>query len=240
MLWSTFTAIPWNLYLRSLLVNTCAVPRKTLTFPEASKYPRHVPEFHTSNCPTHALGLSGLSGGSESFWRCLSSRVCVKYKWGSEAHFIQVHLPFSMFHTNTHVCNERQWGRELVVKLCCGKKSWFDQRKIDQYIYILMPINHLFNGEKEKTWHLVLVVLCSLVRCFCKTSYSQPSCLPHERNYYGLHLRKLRPKVLPTISTTTRLLPKTHSPSNHPGKIPNNKRKYSPGMIKLADCLFSL
>ena len=38
-----------------------------------------------------------------------------------------------------------------MVKLCCGKKSWFDQRKINQYIYILMPINHLFNGEKEKT-----------------------------------------------------------------------------------------
>lgn len=36
-------------------------------------------------------------------------------------------------------------------KIILWKKSWFDQRKIDQYIYILMPINHLFNGEKEKT-----------------------------------------------------------------------------------------
>lgn len=128
-LWSTFTAIPWNLYLRFLLVKTCAVPRNTLTFPEASKYPRHVPEFHTSNLPTHALGLSGLSGGSVGSWRCLSSHVCVKYKWGSEAPFIRIHLPFSTFHTNTPVCNKRQWGRESVAKLYCGKNPGLIREK---------------------------------------------------------------------------------------------------------------
>lgn len=60
--------------------------------------------------------------------------------------------------------------RELVAKLCCGKNHSLI-RKIDQYIYILMPVNHLFNGEKEKTWRLVLLITIQ-VEWYCKTSVS--------------------------------------------------------------------